>query len=186
MIDLDKLNSEFGNKSEVEVVRLLTCNFDLGAFSLVEDNMSSRMSEILRNAIRFRTHLSMDPTTLDDFVDKIKTLVSNAESEFHGSASKLCGYAGRLMTEAKTFLGTPDELVSFNEFSYVAKLYPWWIRPVNKVFAPYVDQYINKQAFFCLPSFDLNSLKDKTDVKSVTETHITLTNKVKIPVVRVD
>lgn len=185
-MNLDKLDLAFRSKTEVEVVRLLTCNFDVGAFSLVEGTMSNALATILHSAIKFRTHLSMEPTTLDEFMLKIKNLTESSQAAYTGAASKLCGYAGKLLTETKTLLGTAQELVSFNEYSYVLKMYPWWIRPINKVFTPYVDQYADKQAFFCLPSFDLASLAKKEEVAQVTDTHIILKNKVKIPVVRVD
>lgn len=185
-MNLDKLDLAFRQKTEIEVVRLLTCNFDLGALSLAEPHMSDRLVTLLRNAIKFRTHLSMDPTTLDDFSNKIKTLCDNAEAVYTGSASKLCGYAGKLLTEAKTMLGTVDELVSFNEFSYVVKLYPWWMRPVNKAFGPYIDQYVDKKGFFCTPDFDVYSLGEKEDVAFVSEEQILLKNKLSLPIIRVD
>lgn len=170
----------------MEVVRLITCNFDLGAFSLVEETMRANLARVFKDAIKFRTHLSMEPTTLDEFYLKINKLADSVEAAYYGSASKLCGYSGKLMTDAETFLGTSEELVSNNEANYVIKLYPWWIRPVNKIFAPYLDQYADKQAFFCTAGFDVEQLRTKPDVLFVTDTHITLTGKIKLPIIRVD
>lgn len=185
-MDLAALDKAFQTKSEIEVVRLMTCNFDLGSYSLVEKAIPKNMAELFRYAIKFRSHLSVQSTTLDNFINKIEGLLDTLNMEFHGSASKLCGYSGELLTKSKTFLGTPDELVSFNEYGYLVKLYPWWVNASNKTFETYVDKYISKKAFFCLPSFDLNCLKDKSDVISVSEDKIVLEGKITLPVIRVD
>lgn len=185
-MDIKKLDLEFQNRTEVDVVRLLTCNFDLGSFSIVEKKLTPTLGRALRSAIKFRTHLSMEPTTFDGFMSKMTFLESHGNSEFKGSATKFCGYAGELLTKSKTMLGTVDELVSFNEYSYVLKMYPWWIRAVNKTFGPYIDQYVNDTAFFCLKNFDLSILAKKEDVESVSETLIKMKNGEKFKVVRVD
>jgi len=185
-MDLQKLDKAFRDSSEVEVVRLLTCNFDLGAFSTVENVFPEKLGKIVREAIKFRTHLSVEPTTLDGFADKIHALMTTVNTHFNGSASKLCGYSGKLLTESETFLGTPDELVSFNEYAYFAKIYPWWVSPSNKVFEQYADQYAGKKVFFCLPTFDLSCLEDKKDVVSVSEDKIVLEGKITLPVIRVE
>ena len=185
-MNMEKLDLAFRQKSEMEVVRLLTCNFDVGTFSLVEKSIPNSLAYLLRQAIKFRSHLSVEPTTLVDFDMKIQRLSATVNKHFEGRVHKRYGYSGKLLTESKTFLGTPDELVSFNEYSYVAKLYPWYIKPSNPAFESVLDQYSTKQVFLCLPSFDLDSLRDKEDVVSVSEEKIVLKGKITLPVVRVD
>ena len=182
-MNISKLEQAFAEKSEVEVVRLLTCNFDEATFSSIKHLMSKELASALTHAIKFKTHLSMTSTSVEEFLDKIRGLLASTSELFSGSASKICGYSGKLLENSKTLMGKPDELVSPNEHSYVLKLYPWPIKPVNSSFTEFVDQYIDKVAFFCLPTFDVSGLANKEDVAMVSDKYIVLKNKTKIPVV---
>lgn len=185
-MNIGRLEEAFKTKSELEVCRLMTCNFDVAAFSLIEPSLPERIATVFKNAMKYRTHLTVNHTSLKDLSNKIIALMERENVVYKGKASKICGYSGVLLEESTTLLGTPDKLVSQNEFSYVIKLYPWWIKSVNPKFEPFVDQYADKVAFFCTQDFDLDSLKDKEDVVSVDEKTLVLKGKIKLPVVRVD
>lgn len=183
---LGALDDQFKTKSEMEVVRLATFNFNLGTFALVEEGINRTVVNALKNAIKFRTHLSMNPTTLDAFIAKFEELENNSNIRYTAKASKMCGYSGKMLDESQTLLGKDRELVSHNESEYVVKVYPWWIKTINPVFQETVDTLGNKSAFICDQHFNLSSLEDKSDVESVSEKYIKLFDGTMLHVIRVE
>lgn len=184
-MDLHKLEHTFANVSEIEVVRLMTGNFETASFSVIKPLLPKDIGDALTQAIRFRNHLGLEAISLMGFINKMNQLENNSKMEYKGRVSKPCGYSGALLQDSKTLVGTPEELVSPNEYAYYLKLYPWYTKPANDIFSQYVDQSVDKQAFFHLDSFDVNSLLDKEDVVKISNKGIHLTNKMIIPIVKV-
>lgn len=183
---LGVLDEQFRLKSEMEVVRLITFNFNLGTLGLVEDKFNQTVLNAMKNAIKFRTHLSLDSTTLDAFINKFEELEKNSSIRYTGKASKMCGYSGKLLEESQTLLGKDSELVSHNEAEYVVKIYPWWIKTINSAFQETVDTLGKKLAFICDQHFDLSLLEDKVDVESATEKYVKLFDGTMLHVLRVE
>lgn len=183
---LGALEDQFKLKSEMEVVRLMTFNFNLGTLALVEDGIHRTVLNALKNAVKFRTHLSMNPTTLDNFINKFEELENNSNIRYTGKSSKMCGYSGKMLDESQTLLGKDNELVSHNEAEYVVKIYPWWIKTINSAFQETVDTVGTKFAFICDQHFNLTLLEDKADVESVSEKYVKLFDGTMLHVIRVE
>lgn len=181
-MDLIKLENSFNRLPEVEVVRLMTGNFEVAAFTVIKPLLPDDIAGALTSAMKFRNHLGIEKVSLTRFISKMKGLEDNSKKDYVGKVSKPCGYSGTLLQDSKTLIGTVDELVSPNEYNYFLKLYPWYTKPSNEIFSQYVDQLGEEQIFLHLPSFDVNSLLEKEDVVKITDKGIHLTNKSIIPI----
>lgn len=182
-----QLDLELQTKTEIEVARLLTCNFDSASVANISAYINDdAFVELLQNIIKFRKHLTLEPTTFKDLKDKIILLLSNSKQDFVGQASRIVGYSGTHLRNAKSLADLNGELISFNEYDYVFTYFPWNIRAVNPVFQERINLGSTTQEFLCLSTFDIESLKELDDVRDIVGDKIILNDGRKIPIVVIE
>lgn len=127
--------------------------------------------------------LAHNKTSIIDFFDIVGRVKVGLESFVKGV--RLGTYSGEHLVTSKVFLPTVTQSVSNNELDYFYRIGAWEQTPVQPAFKA-VEMPSNAYVFLCSSDFDLNILRGKKDVSSVTDTEIRTTGGRVYNIFRID
>lgn len=185
MINVISKVDEVSNLSQHTKGSLLTFVFDktkiekafnLGIFDEATKNM---LFTICDNKLL----LAHNKTSIIDFFDIVGRVKTGLEPTIRGV--RLGTYSGEHLSTSKVFLPTITQSVSNNELDYFYRVGPWEQTPVQLAFRA-IEIPANTYVFLCTSNFDINVLRGKKDISSVTDTEVRTANGRVYNIFRVD
>ena len=163
-------------KSQYEVARLLTFNFDERLVELAKAEISNKeLTDFITLLMNNQELLSNKEKEWDSFFDKVKETadyltIDTSVLEELKPGIKSGTHA--LLTE--NLLSNKKEWVSRNEQTYVIRTHGGYMEPVNKEFKADLNSDFTQNVMVIDKRIGVEWIADKHDVISISTTHIKL------------
>lgn len=174
-IDIELLESTAKDKTQMDLARILTFDFNPALVSLACSHWGSQdFEQLLRTIIENKTLLKNKIEPIRVFFERVALKSSAVMSTSALESVRPYVKNGVHLAVSKTFLSTSGEYVSVNEANYCVRVGTWWMNTENPKFADVINSNLEELMLVVDDTFNLGTLAKKKDVSVVKSEHLIL------------